>query len=74
MENFKWVVEIEVDKTWVEDGFNLDDEKVTRMLNKVLPYAYSNEFSAKVISAPAAAEIRKAQGYDTYEQDKSVIV
>lgn len=64
MRKFKWTVEFTVDKTWVEDGFNLTDEKATEMLNKVLAFAYSHEVKAKVLSAPTATAILRAQGYE----------
>lgn len=60
---FKWTVEIEVDETWVEDGFDLTDERAKEMVMSDLRYAYGHEISCKVIAAPAPAEIRKAQGY-----------
>lgn len=59
---FKWVVEIEVEESWVADGFDMTDERAHDMLAHTLPYAYNYELKAKVISAPEAAEIRKAQG------------
>lgn len=62
---FKWAVEIEVDETWVEDGFDLTDERAKEMVMNDLRYAYGNEISCKVIAAPNPADIRKAQGYTT---------
>lgn len=64
MKRYKWTVEFEVDETWVEDGFELTDERAHAMLANALSCAYNTEFSAKVISAPPQAEIRKAQGYE----------
>lgn len=61
---YKWIVEVEVHERWVADGFDLDDERATQMLSKELPHAIMDrEIWAKVLKAPAAAEIRKEQGY-----------
>lgn len=63
MKTFKWVVEFEVTENWVEDGFNITDQKAVAMIENVLPFASGAEFSAKVIKAPDAKIIRKVQGY-----------
>jgi len=63
MKSFKWVVEFEVTENWVEDGFNITNQKAIGMIENVLPYASGAEFKAKVISAPDATLIRKTQGY-----------
>lgn len=60
---FKWVVEFEVDETWVTDGFDLTDERALQMLQDDLSFAYEHELRAKVLKAPDAKLIRKAQGY-----------
>lgn len=60
---FKWTVEIQVHKTWVEDGFDLDDDRAHAMLCHELSHAYSPELKAKVLSAPDRKAIRKMQGY-----------
>lgn len=62
MKTFKWVVEFEVAESWVEDGFNIDQDRATDMIANALPYAYGSEFEAKVIQAPDAKLIRKVQG------------
>lgn len=61
---FKWTIEIEVDPTWVADGFDLDDDRAHEMLCRELPHAYGHELKARVLSAPKPELIRKAQGYD----------
>jgi len=61
---FKWTVEFAVAETWVADGFDLDEERALAMIENALPFAYGHEFKAKVIKAPAKAEILKAQGYE----------
>ena len=63
MKTFKWVVEFEVTENWVEDGFNITNQKATGMIENVLPFASGAEFKATVIKAPDAKLIRKTQGY-----------
>lgn len=60
---FKWTVEFEVTRNWVEDGFELTDERAHEMLSNDLQYAYSHELGAKITKAPDPKEIRKVQGY-----------
>lgn len=60
----KWVVEFQVEQTWVEDGFDLTDERAKRMLAYDLQSAYGSELKAKVIDAPQPEVIAKAQGYE----------
>ena len=67
---FKWVVEIEVDKFWVEDGFNLTDERAHDLMTNDLTFAYGHEFKTKVLSAPDKAAIMKVQGYSLEEIKK----
>lgn len=59
---FKWTIEIEVHKTWVEDGWTLDNEKAKEMVGSQLRYAYGHEYRAKVIKAPSKKSILKTQG------------
>ena len=59
----KWVVEIEVHNTWVEDGFNITNENIVDRLQEWLPHAYSHELKGKVIKAPKQSVIDKLQGY-----------
>ena len=64
-----WTVQLTVDSTWVEDGFNLTDERALDMLANNLPYAnIGTELSAKVIKAPSLKRIAKLQGYDTTKE------
>lgn len=60
---FKWTVEIQVEKSWVADGFELDKEKAHEMLTKILPSAYNTELKARVLTKPDKKMIRKVQGY-----------
>lgn len=59
----KWVVEFEVDDIWIQDGFDLDDERAVNMLAADLSFAQGSEISAKVIKAPKPEIIKKLQGY-----------
>jgi len=61
---YRWVIEIEVHETWVEDGFSLDNERAHDMLCQHLSHAYGHELRARVLDAPPRDAIRKAQGYD----------
>jgi len=63
MKTFKWVVEFEVTENWVEDGFNITNQKAVGMIENVLPFASGAEFKATVIKSPDAKLIRKTQGY-----------
>ncbi len=67
MARFKWTVEIEVDESWVADGFDLTDERAKEMLANEITGAFNNEIDAKVIKAPSKAKIMKAQGYSDKE-------
>lgn len=60
---YSWTVRIDVDETWVEDGFDITDERLQDMLQKILPYANSLEVGGEVLKAPTRERIRKAQGY-----------
>ena len=61
MKPFKWTIEITIDPSWVEDGFNMDDERAKFMVSYTLPLAYGHEYDAKVIRRPSAKRIRKIQ-------------
>jgi hypothetical protein len=62
MKTFKWVVEFEVTENWVEDGFNLTEDRANDMIANALPYAYGSEYKATVIKSPSAKLIAKIQG------------
>ena len=65
MKKFKWVVEFEVDESWVADGYDPDDEQMKEMLAQRLSGAYNHEIDAKIIKRPTDKSIVKAQGYGT---------
>jgi hypothetical protein len=61
---FKWTVEIEIDETWVADGYEATAERVQEaILCYSLGYAYDHEVKVKTLKAPSKAAIRAAQGY-----------
>jgi hypothetical protein len=62
MKSFKWVVEFEVTQNWVEDGFNITEDRANDMLANALPYAYGSEYKVKIIKSPNAELISKIQG------------
>lgn len=61
---FTWTVKLQVHRSWVADGFDLDDDRALSMLNDTLPYAYGHEIKARVLTKPDKSLIRREQGYD----------
>lgn len=68
---YRWVVEVEVHKTWVEveDGFDFSsfngftgDGAAHERIRSLAPHAFSHEVRAKILEAPAAERIRIVQG------------
>lgn len=70
---YVWIVALEVDPAWVQDGFDLDDDRAKRMLEKELSYAYGHELAARVLRTPDPAAIRKEQGSDAPEQTAGIL-
>lgn len=69
MAKLKWIVAFSVDETWIEDGFDIDNERALDILSKALPYAnIGTELKARVIRRPDAGKIAKLQGYDSVAQ------
>ena len=61
----KWIIEFSVDKCWVEDGFDLTNDRALDMLSNDLRFAnIGTELKAKVIKAPDKKLIRKLRGYN----------
>ena len=58
----EWTVKFSVDTSWVEDGFNLTDDKAKEMLEIMLPFAYGSELGAKVIDRPHPKIIQELRG------------
>lgn len=70
----KWTVEFWVDDSWVEDGFDLTDERALDMLSNDLGYAtIGTELDVKVISKPSKTAIQQLQSDDTYAQGDTEI-
>jgi hypothetical protein len=63
MKTFKWVVEFEVAESWVEDGFDLTQDRAMEIIANALPFANDDEIKALVLKAPEAKLIRTTQGY-----------
>jgi hypothetical protein len=58
---YTWTVKFSVHRTWVEDGFDLDDERAHDMILNDLRHAYGHEVKARVLRRPSKAKIREAQ-------------
>jgi hypothetical protein len=72
VKSFQWTVEIEVDETWVADGFDLTDERAHDIMCHALPFAYGYEIKARVLSAPDPDTIARAQGYESDAQREAL--
>lgn len=59
----EWIVKISVDDSWVEDGFELQEETLKGAIESMIPFGYSNETEVKILEAPNPETIRKLQGY-----------
>lgn len=65
----KWTVllTLEVDDSWVADGFDMSEriEDIQEKVQSMLPYAYGHEFEVKatIKSAPSKKAIRALMGY-----------
>ena len=61
MKKYQWVVEITVDETWIADGWDLTEERLSDMISSQLRYAYSHEYSGKILKKPTKRELNKAR-------------
>jgi hypothetical protein len=68
MKKYKWIVELIVDGSIVEDGYNPDNEDVTDMLNNRFPLADNYLSKAKIIKRPNQKEVAKLQGYKSVKE------
>lgn len=60
----KYIIEISIADTWIEDGFNIStNQDVKDLLRQLLPYAYDHEVRGKVIHKPDTKVIKHLQGY-----------
>ena len=62
---FKWTCEIQVNGTWVADGFELTQERLKEMIEREIGYANSCETKARILTSPDTARIRLCQGLET---------
>ncbi len=60
---FKWTVEIEINKTWIGDGFEIKEDNLHSAINELIPYAYTDEIKVKILKSPDSKAILTAQGY-----------
>lgn len=65
MRMHKWTVEIAVAETWVEDGFDITDERMHDIMTSTLSWAYGHEIACKVLTRPPDEDVAKAMGYPT---------
>lgn len=68
MKKLTWTIKIQVDKKWVEDGFDLHRQNIHDTISVILPYAYGYEFRGQVLTTPPKKQIAKLQGYKTVRQ------
>lgn len=68
MKRFKWIIEVTVAEEWVADGFDFAsfngckrNEAATERVEALIPYCSGGEITARILSAPPKAEIRKVQ-------------
>ena len=61
----RWILEFEIDESWVADGFDFDEERCRDLEESLIAYAYPSEVSVKVLSAPDLKEILRIQGHET---------
>ena len=59
----KYIVELSIADTWIEDGFDIrSSQDIKDILQRVLPFAYGHEVKGRVIHAPSLKTIKKLQG------------
>lgn len=65
---YKWILELEVNETWVADGFNLTEKQWKDWAADGLAHLNASEFRTRVIHAPSVDSIAKAQGFDSADE------
>lgn len=64
MNKQKYIVELSISNTWIEDGFDIRTKQdIKDLLQRLLPFAHGHEVGGRVIHAPSLKEVRKLQGY-----------
>lgn len=61
---YTWTVQIGVSETWVEDGFDLDNDRLADILGSHLGWATDAEYAGAVLASPPKNDVLRAQGYD----------
>lgn len=61
---FKWLAEIEIDQIWVEDGYEITEERLRNMLYTDCGYAYPGELDCRILESPDPKKIAKIQGFN----------
>jgi hypothetical protein len=61
---FKWLLEIEVPRCWVKDGFDFDEGKCRDVAESVVRFAYLDKVNVRVMEAPDPNDIRRAHVHD----------
>lgn len=64
----KYVVEFGIDESWIQDGYELTQNRVKAMIEKELSFAYSGETYAKILEMPTDEQIAQIQGFENVEQ------
>ena len=64
MSKQKYIVELCISNTWIEDGFDIRTKQdIKDLLQRLLPFANGHEVGGRVIHAPSLKTIKKLQGY-----------
>ena len=60
----KYIVELSIEDTWIEDGFDIRTKQdIKDLLQRLLPFANGQEVGGRVIHAPSLKLVKKLQGY-----------
>ena len=69
-DTFRWTVEIEVSRNWIEDGFNLSAAELRdAILATLLRDAYHSEVGVRVLKRPRPDTILAAQSLTPEERN-----
>lgn len=59
----EWTVKIRVNRCWVQDGFELDNETMHDIMTDRLDFATYDEVGCEVLAKPDPALVRLLQGF-----------
>lgn len=62
MKFYSWTVQIEVEASWVADGFELTEDRLKGMIEREIEGSYPSETKIKILEAPNPEAIKKEQG------------